>query len=159
MLSHCETISDCTIISSCVTYSRVGKSHQVVNQTLLHALLPLSADHVTASFVESVHLLGRKIRGDLSQVSYDLVDEWLVLARLEGNKVSPALVGNLDERVASHVLNTLVRLVHELEELVDDSLQELPVCLEESRVLANNVHDVTSDNGLVVLATLHLGKA
>lgn len=31
--------------------------------------------------------------------------------------------------------------------------------LEESRILANNVHNVTGDNGLVVLATLHLSKS
>ena len=47
-------------------------------------------------------------------------------------------------------------LVHELEELVDDGLQELPVRLQESRVLADDVHDVGRDDGLVVLASLDL---
>lgn len=32
--------------------------------------------------------------------------------------------------------------VHELKQLVDDGLQELPVRSEEARVLAHNVHDV-----------------
>jgi hypothetical protein len=51
-----------------------------------------------------------------------------------------------------------VSLVHELKELVDDRLEELPMGLQKSRVLANDVHDVGSDDGLVVLASLHLGK-
>lgn len=50
-------------------------------------------------------------------------------------------------------------LVHELKELIDNRLEELPVRLEESRVLADNVHDVRGANGLVVLAALHLGQA
>lgn len=37
---------------------------------------------------------------------------------------------------------TFVRLVHELEELVDNRLQELPVRLEEARILPNDIHDV-----------------
>ncbi len=44
-------------------------------------------------------------------------------------------------------------LVHELEQLDDDSLQEAPVLAEEARVLANDVHDVRGNDCLVVLAT------
>ena len=50
-------------------------------------------------------------------------------------------------------------LVHELEELVDDSLQEPPMGPQEPRVLANDVHDVGGDDGLIVLALLLLAKA
>ena len=50
-------------------------------------------------------------------------------------------------------------LVHELEKLVDNSLEELPVGFEESRVLANDVHDVGGADRLVVLSTLLLGQA
>jgi hypothetical protein len=49
-------------------------------------------------------------------------------------------------------------LVHELEKLVHDRLEEFPMCLEESRVLANNVHDVRRADGFVVLPSLHLGE-
>jgi hypothetical protein len=49
--------------------------------------------------------------------------------------------------------------VHKLEELIDNRLEELPVRLEEPRVLADNVHDVRGADGLVVLAALHLGQA
>ena len=54
---------------------------------------------------------------------------------------------------------TFVSLVHKLEELVDNSLEELPVRLEEPRILSDDVHDVTSDDSLVVLSALHLSQA
>ena len=53
-----------------------------------------------------------------------------------------SLLSDFDESITSHVLNTLVSLVSELEELIDDSLEELPVSLEETRVLSNDVHDI-----------------
>lgn len=46
--------------------------------------------------------------------------------------------------------------MHELEELVDDGLEELPVGAQEARVLAHDVHDVGRDDGLVVLPPLLL---
>ena len=48
--------------------------------------------------------------------------------------------------------------VHKLEQLVDHRLEELPVGLEEPRVLAHDVHDVGGDDGLVVLALLLLAQ-
>ncbi len=81
-----------------------------------------------------------------------------VLSWLESDEVPTTLVGNLDECVASHVLYPFVSLVHKLEELVDNSLQKLPVCLQESWVLADNVHDITGNHSLVVFASLHLSK-
>lgn len=49
-------------------------------------------------------------------------------------------------------------LVHELKQLVDDSLQELPMGFEESRILTDNIHNIGSTDSLVVLASLHLSK-
>ena len=49
-------------------------------------------------------------------------------------------------------LHARVELMHELEELIDDGLEEAPVRAQEARVLAHNVHDVARDDGLVVLA-------
>ena len=89
----------------------------------------------------------------------DLIHKRLALPALLHHKVPPALLRDLDERVARHVLHALMRLVHELEELVDDRLKELPVRLEEARVLADDVHDVRGDDGLVVLAALDLAQA
>ena len=54
---------------------------------------------------------------------------------------------------------TFVRLVHKLKEFVHDRLQELPVCLEEARVLANNVHDIGGNNGFVVLPSFYFNQA
>ena len=49
--------------------------------------------------------------------------------------------------------------MHELKELVDDGLEELPVSSEEARILAHDVHDVGGDDGLVVLPSLLLTQA
>ena len=119
----------------------------------------LSSHHVTAGLIESVNLLRSQVASDLAEVPDDLLNEWLRLARLERNKVAPARLGNLDESIAGHVLDTLVRLVHELKQLVDDRLEELPMRLEEAGILADNVHDVGGDDGLVILAALHLSKS
>lgn len=51
-----------------------------------------------------------------------------------------------------------MRLVHELEELVDDSLEELPMCLEESRILPDDVHDVRGYDSFVILSALHFSE-
>lgn len=87
--------------------------------------------------------------------------------------MSTGLLRNLDERIAGHVLHTytlpqrlipkrennrrtFVSFVHKFEELVHDGFEEFPVRLEEARVLTNDVHDIGRDNGLVILASLHL---
>ena len=49
-------------------------------------------------------------------------------------------------------------LMHELKKFVDYCFQELPVRLQESWVLPNNIHNIRCDNGLVVLATLDLAQ-
>ena len=52
-------------------------------------------------------------------------------------KLSSTLERNLDESVAGHVLNPLVCLVHELKQLVHNSLQESPVRPKKSGVGSN----------------------
>jgi len=44
--------------------------------------------------------------------------------------------------------------MHKLEQLVDDSFQEPPMCSQEPGILADDVHDVRRNDGLVVLAAL-----
>jgi hypothetical protein len=70
--------------------------------------------------------------------------------------MSTTFLRNLDECITCHILYTypsapiylsknqltFVGFMHELEEFVDDSLEEFPMRLEESGVLADNVHDV-----------------
>lgn len=70
--------------------------------------------------------------------------------------MSTTFLRNLDKCITCHVLHTcpsalthplgsrltFVGFMHEFEELVDDSLEEFPMRLEESWVLADNVHDV-----------------
>lgn len=48
--------------------------------------------------------------------------------------------------------------MHKLKQLVHHGFQKFPVSLEESRVLANNVHDVARNHSFVVLSALHLGE-
>jgi hypothetical protein len=90
-------------------------------------------------------LLGRQIAGNLPQIANNLVDERFLFAWLKHNEMSPTLIGDFDERVASHVLNTyipsvagrhairgaltFVCFVHEFEKLVDDRLEKFPVRL------------------------------
>lgn len=52
-----------------------------------------------------------------------------------------------------------MRFVHELEQLIHDSLQEFPMRFQEPRILADDVHDIRRDNRLVVLATLKFYKS
>ena len=52
-----------------------------------------------------------------------------------------------------------MRFVHELEKLIDDSFEELPVCFEEPRILSNDVHDIRCHDRLVVLSALHFNEA
>ncbi len=49
--------------------------------------------------------------------------------------------------------------MHELKQLVDNRLEELPVGSQESRILAYYVHDVGGDDGLVVLSSFLLTQA
>jgi hypothetical protein len=53
---------------------------------------------------------------------------------------------------------TFMSFVHELEKLVNNSLEEFPMRFEETRVLPYDVHDVGGADGFVVLAALLLGK-
>ena len=48
-------------------------------------------------------------------------------SHLDLHELAATLDGDLDEGVAGHVLHSLVGLVHELEQLVHNRLQEPPV--------------------------------
>ena len=45
-------------------------------------------------------------------------------------KLAATFHGDFDERIAGHVLHSLVKLVHELKQLVHNGLQEAPVSSE-----------------------------
>lgn len=73
--------------------------------------------------------------------------------------MSTAFLRDLNESVTGHVLYTFMGLVHELEEFVDDSFQEFPMRLKESRVLTDDVHNVRGDDSFVILSTFYLAKS
>lgn len=60
-----------------------------------------------------MYLLGLEITDDGVDVVEDLVDEGHHLAHLHLDKVAPALLGDLDEGVARHVLHAVVSLCRE----------------------------------------------
>ena len=89
-----------------MTYSLVGIRHEFCNESLLGAFLALGADHVPTSLVESMNLLRTQIDRNLAEGAYDLFDEGLALPRLQSYKMTLALVGDLDECITGHVLDT-----------------------------------------------------
>jgi hypothetical protein len=93
------------------------------------------------------------------QKTQDFIHERFLLPGLLHHKVSTAFLCDLNERVTGHILYALMGFVHELKELVDNGFQELPVCLKESRVLTNDVHNVGGNDSLVILSTFDLTKS
>ena len=49
--------------------------------------------------------------------------------------------------------------VHELEQLVDHSLEELPMCFKETRILSDDIHDIGGNNSFVILSSFDLAKS
>ena len=60
-------------------------------------------------------------------------------AHLDLYKLSFALVADLEEGFARHVLDAWVGLMHELEELVHHGLQELPMVAQKAWILPHHV--------------------
>ena len=60
-------------------------------------------------------------------------------ACLRHHKFSFAFAAKLCEGFTSHVLYSRMGLMHELEKLVDNRLQELPVVSQKSGVLAHHI--------------------
>lgn len=83
-------------------------------------------------------------------------EQLIAFSHLHNEQLSSALLRYLDEGITSHILHSLVSLVHKLKEFGDDRFKEAPVGSQEPRVLSHDVHDVASDNGLVILAALVL---
>lgn len=68
----------------------------------------LCLDHVADSLIEGVHLVWLEVTDDGPDVVQDVLNEWHHLQCLDLDKVSPTFLGYLDERVARHVLYTIV---------------------------------------------------
>jgi hypothetical protein len=49
--------------------------------------------------------------------------------------------------------------MHELEELVDYRLEELPMGFKESRILPDDIHDIGGNDSLVILPLFHFSQA
>mmetsp|Transcript_65135 Transcript_65135/g.114913 ORF Transcript_65135/g.114913 Transcript_65135/m.114913 type:complete len:718 (-) Transcript_65135:1341-3494(-) len=119
----------------------------------------LIREHGADGLVEGLHLVRLKIADVSLQVADQRQNERLRVLHLRGHEFSLALLADLQKGVTRHVLHSGVVLVHKLEQFVHHSLQKLPVCAQKARILTNNVHDVTGDHCLVVLAPLFLTQS
>mmetsp|Transcript_9758 Transcript_9758/g.22379 ORF Transcript_9758/g.22379 Transcript_9758/m.22379 type:complete len:254 (-) Transcript_9758:605-1366(-) len=137
----------------------VGQQKQVLEQLLTCSSILFRTNHVADRFIEHVNMVALQIRNRGRKFTQELLQERLVLALLSANKLKPAPLRDLEEGLASHILHARMQLVHELEQLLDHSLEELPVCLEKPRVLPHHVHDVARNNCLVILATRDLAES
>mmetsp|Transcript_41703 Transcript_41703/g.77115 ORF Transcript_41703/g.77115 Transcript_41703/m.77115 type:complete len:336 (+) Transcript_41703:162-1169(+) len=93
-----------------------------------HGRAPV-AEHAPDRLVEGLDLVRLQVADDAGEGVHELADERRGLVRLERDELSLALGRDFEEGVARHVLDARVALVHELEQLVHDRLQKLPVCL------------------------------
>lgn len=93
------------------------------------------------------------------QEAQNFIHERFLLSGLLHHKVSTAFLSDLNESVTSHILYTLMGFVHELEEFVDNSFQELPMRLKESRILTDDIHNVGGNDSFVILSALDLTKS
>eukprot|EP00001_Collodictyon_triciliatum_P065116 11553_4 len=88
----------------------------------------------------------------------ELFNEGRKLLRLVLDELVFAPLADLEKGLACHVLDTRMRLVHELEQLIHHSFEELPVRTQESRILSDYVHDVASDHCLIVFPSHNFTK-
>lgn len=106
-----------------------------------------------------MHLLRGQVHGDPVQEAQNFIHERFLLSGLLHHKMSTAFLCDLNESVTGHILYTLVGLVHEFEEFVDNSFQELPVRLKESRVLTDDIHNIGGDDSFVIFSTFDLTES
>lgn len=113
----------------------VGQQHVLLYQKLLNCLVRLGADHVAHCLIKSVHLRRHKavsqtrlcastrglnesrartdllrlqVTDDGVDVVEDLINKGHHLSHLDLDEMTPTLLGDLDEGVTCHVLNTVV---------------------------------------------------
>jgi len=61
-----------------------------------------------ASFVEGMYLLWAQVHSNLPQGPNNLVNKWLGFSGLQSYEMALAFVGDLDERITRHILNTYI---------------------------------------------------
>ena len=141
----------------------VGQLHEarLHGHAVQRHLRALLREHGADRLVEDVDLVRLQVRRVVPDARHQLLDVGRRLVGLQRHELALALLRDLEEGVAGHVLHARVLFVHELEELRHHGAQELPVLgrAEEAGVLPHHIHDVGGDDGLVVLPALHLAEA
>lgn len=84
----------------------IGQRHEILNQPVLKTLLALCRNHMATCLIKCMHLLRRKITRYLPHIANNFINERFVFPGLEGNKMPPAFVRDLNECVTSHILDT-----------------------------------------------------
>ena len=119
---------------------RVRQKRVHVDVLLVWVLL--LAYHPTDALVHQQLLMCLQVSQIGGQVGDDRLDKWLRVPIVHLDKHLLRQLGNLQVRLACHVLDSRVTLVHELVQLVHDRLQEGPVVDQEAGELADHVHNV-----------------
>mmetsp|Transcript_45691 Transcript_45691/g.133032 ORF Transcript_45691/g.133032 Transcript_45691/m.133032 type:complete len:544 (-) Transcript_45691:1018-2649(-) len=135
----------------------VEQLHELGDEALL-SLDRGGRDHVTHGLDVSADMEVLQLIDVLRDVAGHLLDEAARLHRLHDDELLLALLANFQKGLDGHLLHARECLMHELEELEDHGLQELPMGPQEARILAHDVHNVARDHGLVLLAALHLAQ-
>ena len=102
-----------------------------------------------------MHLMRLEIGNNLGQLRNQILDEGPRFGGLLRDKLPFTFLGNFEKCITSHVLHARVQFVHELKQLVDYRLQELPMRPQKAGILPDDVHYIGRDASLVSLATFH----
>ena len=81
----------------------------------------------SSCFIKRVHLVRLEVGNDLRKLRDQILHKGPRFGGLLRDKLSFTFLGDLQKRVARHILDAWMQLVHELKQLVDDRLQELPM--------------------------------
>ena len=131
---------------------------QRVHVDVLLGRVALFADHPAHALVHQKLLVRLQVAQIGWQVANDCLDEGLSVPIVHLHEHLLGQLGDLEVRLACHVLHPRVTLVHKLVQFVHHCLQEGPMVDQEVGELADHVHDVGRDDGLVVLSLLLLAQ-
>jgi hypothetical protein len=125
-----------------------------VSQELLDQLWLLilcCRDHVADSFVYLEALVGFEVFAVLRDHVNEVDDVWLVVLLADSEHMLCRL-GDLEEGLTGHVLDTWMLLMHELVQFLDDGSEESPMVAQERWELTDDIHNVRSYKSLVAFS-------
>lgn len=85
-----------------------------------------------------------------------IIYEGLSLILLEFHKLLICVFGNFQEGITGHVHHSGEFLFHELKQFFDHCLQEVPIALQEVRILPDNIHNAACHYSLILFTLFGL---